>query len=234
MSPEDQRAKFGFLLDALAMGAPPHGGIALGIDRMTMVLAGEPNLRDVIAFPKNQAGLDPMSGAPSAITDAQLAELGLRVVVEPPKGPSADVPAAVAQRLLGLAAVAMLAGVIALAVIERRSSDASATPPPSGAVAPGGGWYSALAASRGPAGDAERTTCGLILTSKSLGVTHPVLPCGAKLLIRFGGQTVLTEVIDNRLKSAGHQFELTDQLAADLGIDGTQEIDWRFAARPAS
>ena len=57
------------------MGAPPHGGIALGIDRMTMVLAGEPNLRDVIAFPKNQAGLDPMSGAPSTITDAQLAEL---------------------------------------------------------------------------------------------------------------------------------------------------------------
>jgi len=83
MSPGDQRAKFGFLLDALAMGAPPHGGIALGIDRMTMVLAGEPNLRDVIAFPKNQAGLDPMSGAPSAITEAQLAELGLRVV-EPP------------------------------------------------------------------------------------------------------------------------------------------------------
>ncbi len=84
MSPDDQRAKFGFLLDALAMGAPPHGGIALGIDRMTMVLAGEPNLRDVIAFPKNQAGLDPMSGAPSEITDAQLAELGLRVI-EPQK-----------------------------------------------------------------------------------------------------------------------------------------------------
>ncbi len=83
MSPEDQRAKFGFLLDALAMGAPPHGGIALGIDRTTMVLAGEPNLRDVIAFPKNQAGLDPMSGAPSPISDTQLAELGLRVVVPP-------------------------------------------------------------------------------------------------------------------------------------------------------
>ena len=78
----EQRSQFGFLLDALAMGAPPHGGIALGIDRMTMVLAGEPNLRDVIAFPKNQAGLDPMSGAPTAITQAQLGELGLAVVAQ--------------------------------------------------------------------------------------------------------------------------------------------------------
>jgi aspartyl-tRNA synthetase len=82
LSQEQQRAQFGFLLDALAMGAPPHGGIALGIDRMTMVLAGESNLRDVIAFPKNQAGLDPMSGAPSRITQEQLEELGLAVVVE--------------------------------------------------------------------------------------------------------------------------------------------------------
>ncbi len=81
IGPAEQRAKFGFLLDALAMGAPPHGGIALGIDRMTMVLAGEPNLRDVIAFPKNQAGLDPMSGAPSGVTAAQLEELGLRLAI---------------------------------------------------------------------------------------------------------------------------------------------------------
>ncbi|HWG56622.1 MAG TPA: aspartate--tRNA ligase, partial [Gaiellaceae bacterium] len=81
---EEQRTKFGFLLDALAMGAPPHGGIALGIDRMTMVLAGEPNLRDVIAFPKNQAGVDPMSGAPSAVTQQQLDELGIRLA--PPPG----------------------------------------------------------------------------------------------------------------------------------------------------
>ncbi len=69
------------------MGAPPMAGIAFGMERMMMLLAGESNLRDVIAFPKNQAGSDPMSGAPSAITDLQLAELGLRVV-DPPKPPA--------------------------------------------------------------------------------------------------------------------------------------------------
>jgi aspartyl-tRNA synthetase len=84
LTADEQRAKFGFLLDALAMGAPPHGGIAFGIDRMMMVVAREPNLRDTIAFPKNQAGVDPMSGAPSEVTDEQLDELGIRVVADPP------------------------------------------------------------------------------------------------------------------------------------------------------
>jgi aspartyl-tRNA synthetase len=80
LSDEQQRSRFGFLLDALAMGAPPHGGIAFGIDRMMMVLARESNLRDVIAFPKNQAGVDPMSGAPSELEEEQLRELGIKVV----------------------------------------------------------------------------------------------------------------------------------------------------------
>ena len=97
-----------------------------------------------------------------------------------------------------------------------------------GAPAPGGGWYSALAAGRGSAGDAERTSCGLVLTGRSLGVTHPVLPCGAKILLRFGGDTVLTEVIDNRLKSTGRQFELTEALSRRIGLDGTQQVRWRF------
>jgi aspartyl-tRNA synthetase len=83
LSPEEQRTKFGFLLDALAMGAPPHGGIAFGIDRMMMVLAREPNLRDIIAFPKNQAGLDPMSGAPSELEEEQLRELGIQLRPKP-------------------------------------------------------------------------------------------------------------------------------------------------------
>jgi aspartyl-tRNA synthetase len=86
LSPEQQRERFGFLLEALQMGAPPHGGIAFGIDRMLMVLAQEPNLRDTIAFPKNQAGVDPMSGAPTRVEEEQFAELGIRVVVEQESG----------------------------------------------------------------------------------------------------------------------------------------------------
>jgi aspartyl-tRNA synthetase len=82
ISPEEQRSRFGFLLDALAMGAPPHGGIASGIDRLMMALLAEPAIRDTQAFPKNQVGVDPMTGAPTTVSADQLAELGLDVVVE--------------------------------------------------------------------------------------------------------------------------------------------------------
>jgi aspartyl-tRNA synthetase len=84
ISTEQQRAKFGFLLDALAMGAPPHGGIAWGVDRTMMVLASEPNLRDTIAFPKNQAGVDPMTGAPSDAEPGHLRELGIELLAPQP------------------------------------------------------------------------------------------------------------------------------------------------------
>ncbi len=83
LSAEEQRRKFGFLLDALAMGAPPHGGIAFGIERILMALGREPNLRDMIAFPKNQAGVDPMSGAPSEVEEELLRELGIQLRVQP-------------------------------------------------------------------------------------------------------------------------------------------------------
>jgi hypothetical protein len=136
------------------------------------------------------------------------------------------------QRAVALAAVALLAAVGALALSGGLGEDgAGAERGPRPVPAPGGGWYTALAGSRGPTGDAERTTCGLVLTGRSLGVSHPTLPCGAKLFLSYGELDVLTEVIDNRLKQGGRQFELTQRLASQLGIEGTQEIEWRFATR---
>ena len=79
IGPEEQREKFGFLLDALSMGAPPHGGIASGIDRLLMALLGEERIRDTQAFPKNQVGYDYMTGAPIELTQEQLEELGIHV-----------------------------------------------------------------------------------------------------------------------------------------------------------
>jgi aspartyl-tRNA synthetase len=76
MSPEQAKQRFGFLLDALKFGAPPHGGIALGLDRWSMMLAGTTNIRDVIAFPKNQRARDLMTGAPAPVDAKQLKELG--------------------------------------------------------------------------------------------------------------------------------------------------------------
>ena len=136
------------------------------------------------------------------------------------------------QRLVLLAAIALLVGVSAVAIVEQRASDEDAAALTS-APAPSG-WNSAFAGSRGPTGDAQRTTCGQVLAPESLGVTHPVLPCGAKVVLRSGDTQVLSEVIDNALVEPGRQLEVTEQLASMLGLEGTVELEWRFATQSGS
>ena len=80
VSEEDLEAKFGHLIHALELGTPPHGGIALGLDRLVMLLAGKPSIRDVIAFPKTSSASDPMTGAPNQVTGRQLKEVNLRIL----------------------------------------------------------------------------------------------------------------------------------------------------------
>jgi aspartyl-tRNA synthetase len=80
LTDEEAREKFGFMLQALRMGAPPHGGFAMGIERFVALMAGEPNIREIVAFPKPSSGSDPLTGAPTPMPDEVLREVGLRTL----------------------------------------------------------------------------------------------------------------------------------------------------------
>ncbi len=135
-----------------------------------------------------------------------------------------------AQRLLSLAAAALLGAIVALAVASRDDSAAKSAPVlPQPAVSDVSGWYRALAGVRTRPLAGHPSGCGTLLTPKTLGVDHPVLPCGAKIFVRFGGKTVLTQVVDRGPFVSGREFEVTPALADLLGLSGVQTIRWSFA-----
>jgi len=95
------------------------------------------------------------------------------------------------------------------------------------AKSPAAAWFTALAAPYAPAGG--KTACGRVIGAETIGVAHPVLPCGAKLELEFRGKHVFTRVIDRAPSVPGRTFDLTHALARLLGVQGTQTIQWRFA-----
>lgn len=128
-----------------------------------------------------------------------------------------------AQREIALAGIALLAAVISLALAGGRSHEGRRLPRPAGS------WYTALAGVRGPASFGKRTACGERMTSTTVGVAHPVLPCGAKIYVVYGDKHVLTQVVDRGPYVPGRQFDVTDALAGRLGLRGVQEIRWAYA-----
>ncbi len=125
--------------------------------------------------------------------------------------------------------MALLAGVIALAVASTRAGGSEAGSLPRSIPAPGGGWYSGLAGSGGETFKPGRTKCGYLVTPETRGVAHSVLPCDVKLFISYNGREVLTQVIGPGPYVAGRQFQLTKALGDLLDLQGTQEIRWRYA-----
>jgi hypothetical protein len=137
------------------------------------------------------------------------------------------------QRELALGAAALLAVVVALAVAAKRDEvPAAASRLPQPAVSKLSGWYPALAGVRKRPLAGHPSGCATLLDPKTLGVGHPVLPCGAKIFLAYGDKTVLTTVVDRVPRAPNYEFELTPALAELVGLTGVQKIRWSFA-RPA-
>jgi hypothetical protein len=140
------------------------------------------------------------------------------------------VSVALAQRAILLGAVTLLGIVVALAVGEQLGGARASRDLPSAVPAPGGGWYRALAGRESPRAYGRQTACGHVLERNTLGVSHPVLVCGAKIYIGYGGTEMLTQVVARGPGNASVQFGLTDALARELGVRRRATIRWRFAS----
>jgi rare lipoprotein A (peptidoglycan hydrolase) len=126
-------------------------------------------------------------------------------------------------RALALAIVGVVAVVVAVVVMvwPRHHAGTSTTA--------GGPWYTALAAPYAPSTGTKTSACGVKIGPATLGVAHPRLPCGVKIVVAYGGREVPTRVIDRGATVPGHDFDVTRALARRLGLEGTQTIHWRFA-----
>ena len=136
--------------------------------------------------------------------------------------------AALAQRQVALACVALLAAIVALALTSHGNSQSDKSLPQP-VPASGGAWYTALAGAGQPR-YGKRTRCGYVLRPGTVGITDSVLPCGALVYVAYkDSPRILTHVIDRRPVTAGRKFDLTPRLAEELGVDGVQRIRWVFA-----
>jgi hypothetical protein len=140
------------------------------------------------------------------------------------------VSAALAQRAILLGAVTLLGIVVALAVGDQLGGAGGSRDLPSAVPAPGGGWYEALAGHESPRAYGRPTACGHVLERTTLGVSHPVLVCGAKIYIGYGQTEMLTQVVARGPGTASVQFGLTEALARELGVPERATIRWRFAS----
>lgn len=133
------------------------------------------------------------------------------------------------QRVLALAGAGLLAGVVAVAVAQQNEGSARASGPQP-AVGQGANWSSAVVgvARDYPAGG-RRSGCGWILRPETLGIVHPVLPCGTKIFVQLGGTRVYTQVVDRGPVPSREDFEVTAALAERLDLTGTRQVRWAFA-----